>query len=144
MSRDLYGTAPGAQPGGPNPGAFSRENYLALRREADQATVSRRRRARAIIVGAICLGAIFAIVVFNYQLKRRQHSVVDTAAKEKTAPDTGFYSTKYKGEAPPREMFSDPQDMWSTATDRGSSEEKLRISTDVAEPSSKSQSTRAR
>lgn len=143
MSRDIYGTAPGAQPGGPDPGAFSRERYLELRRDADQATASRRRRARAIVVGAICLGAVLAIAVFNYQLKRRQQSVVDTAAKEETTSDTDLYRTNFKDDVPPRKMFFDPNDRWPLSTDRESSEQELRIS-DVAGHSPKLQSTKAR
>ena len=55
----------------PDASAFTRVNFLAQRkREEDAVTTNRRRRARLIILGAISVGAILALAIF--QLKQKQ------------------------------------------------------------------------
>ncbi len=57
----------------PDASTFTRVNFLAQRkREEDAITTNRRRRARLIILGAICLGAIFALAIFQLKQKKKK------------------------------------------------------------------------
>lgn len=70
ITRNMYGTDYQKR-FEPDASAFTRVNFLAQRkREEDAITTNRRRRARLIILGAISVGAILALAIF--QLKQKQ------------------------------------------------------------------------